>query len=78
MFLDIVSCFLLEVIILFVTRWDTMDESEQRRWKVTPLRNASNPNFNFLGNNLDSFTTCGFCYETHWNRRQQRLELPYN
>ena len=61
-----------------------MDESDQRRWKVTPRRNASNPNFfnaagtNIVSNNqVDSFTTCGFCYETHWNRRQQRLELPY-
>ena len=65
-------------------RWDTMDESDQRRWKVTPRQNASNSNFfgsgtaNFASNNQDSFTTCGFCYETHWNRRQQRLELPYN
>ena len=57
-----------------------MDESDQRRWKVTPRRNASNffAGANFANNNEDSFTTCGFCYETHWNRRQQRLELPYN
>ena len=57
-----------------------MDENDQRRWKVTPRRNASNffAGANFATNNEDSFTTCGFCYETHWNRRQQRLELPYN
>ena len=84
------------VCIVCTVRWETMDQSDQTRWKVTPRRDASNPSFlvetnlakntqdsfttftNMAKNNQDSFTTCGFCFESHWNRRQQRLELPYH